>query len=69
MAQLIDPIFGNISGRLGDFVFMTKNGKTFMYYRPKLTKKPGKPARDEQEFPKRLNHMSRNDVSKRTKKS
>ena len=25
----------SISGRVGDYVFRTQNGKTFMYYQPK----------------------------------
>lgn len=47
MARIINPLFGNLSGRVGDFVFMTKNGKTFMYFRPKSEKKQRKSNSDE----------------------
>lgn len=35
MAQIINPIFGKISGKVGDFVFRNVNGKTFLCNRPK----------------------------------
>ena len=66
MAQLINPIFGNLSGRVGDFVFKTINGKTFMYYRPKLNKKESKSEIDEYDSEKRTRNPFSN-VFKRTK--
>ncbi len=39
MAQIVNPKYGNLSGRIGDLVFVTKYGKTFVYYRPKEEKK------------------------------
>ncbi len=48
MAQIIlNPLLGRISGRVGDFVFKTINGKTFMYFRPKSKKKQRKSNSDE----------------------
>ena len=35
MAIVKDPFFEKLSGRLGDYVFSQRNGKTFVYYRPK----------------------------------
>ena len=56
MAQImLNPIFGNLSGRVGDFVFKTINNKTFMYYRPKSEKKPRKSNDDDCEYQKNTN--------------
>ena len=68
MAQLINPLFGNLSGRVGDFVFKTINGKTFMYYRPKLNKKESKSENDEYDTEKR-NSNPFSSIFKKTKAS
>jgi hypothetical protein len=39
MAILNDPLFGKLSGRLGDYVFKQVNGKTVVCYMPKKQKK------------------------------
>jgi hypothetical protein len=39
MAILKDPIFSNLSGRLGDYVFKQRYGKTIVCYMPKKQKK------------------------------
>lgn len=68
MARVINPLFGNLSGRVGDFVFMTKNGKTFMYYRPKAKKIQTKSINDEYDSEeKSLNSFS--NFFKRVKES
>ncbi|MFA7360332.1 MAG: hypothetical protein WC139_04785 [Candidatus Kapaibacterium sp.] len=69
MARLINPLFGNLSGRVGDFVFMTRNGKTFMYYRPKLEKKKSNSENDDYEYQKRPNNPFNNNFFKKTKES
>ena len=66
MARLIDPLFGNLSGRMGDFVFKTINGKTFVYYRPKSEKKPRKSNDDDYQYQKRPNNPFSN-IFKKTK--
>jgi hypothetical protein len=38
MAILKDPLFGKLSGRLGDYVFKSVNGKTVICYMPKKEK-------------------------------
>ncbi len=68
MAQLINPLFGNISGRVGDFVFKTINGKTFMYYRPKNKNKKEKSDNYEYDSEKRTINLIPN-VFKKTKAS
>lgn len=69
MARLINPLFGNISGRVGDFVFKTINGKTFMYYRPKEEKKQKNTDNDEYDFRKRHNNPFYDDFNKENKDS
>lgn len=44
MARLINPIFGNLSGRLKDVVFRTRNGKTYVCSRPHVLKEPSSNA-------------------------
>lgn len=39
MATIKDPLVGNLSGRLGDYVFRTVNGKTIVCYMPRKQKK------------------------------
>jgi hypothetical protein len=39
MATIKDPILGNLSGRLGDYVFRQRYGKTIVYYMPRKQKK------------------------------
>jgi hypothetical protein len=39
MAIIKDPILGNLSGRIGDYVFRQRYGKTVVYYMPKKQKK------------------------------
>ena len=70
MAQvLLNPLFGKISGRVGDFVFKTINDKTFMYYRPKLEKKKSNSENDDYEYQKRRNSPFNNNFFKKTKES
>ena len=68
MAQLINPLFGNLSGRVDDFVFKIINGKTFMYYRPKAEKKKEKSENYEYASEKRTINLIPN-VFKKTKVS
>ena len=45
MAEVqLDPLFRTISGRLGDVVFRTVRGKTYMYASPRASAKEPSPA-------------------------
>ena len=41
-----NPAFGieSVSGRLGDYIFRTRNGKTHMFYSPRKSKNRKQPS-------------------------